>query len=124
MRAGVRGMRTVDDNVAGRRENGGVTVTPDVISVIVAIFVAAVTFLGGVAGLLSRQDKQTDARFDKIDARFDKFAAQVDTRFDRVDARFERVEAEIAAVRSEVVDVKIAVARLEGPPPRLLHASR
>ncbi|QAY60259.1 hypothetical protein ET475_09850 [Microbacterium protaetiae] len=103
------------------------TVTPDVIGVIVAIFVAAVTFLGGVAGLLSRQARWINTRFDKVDARFDKVDARfdkVDARFDKVDARFEKIEAEIVGVRAELVDVKIAVARLEGPPPRLLRTSR
>jgi len=72
------------------------TVTPDAIGVVVAIFVALVTFIGAVGGLLSRQSRWISERFDQVDRRMD------------------RVEAEL-------VEVKIAVARLEGPQPRLLR---
>jgi len=39
------------------------TVTPDVIGVIVAVFVAAVGFAGVVGGMLRRQDARWDERF-------------------------------------------------------------
>nr|WP_274636588.1 hypothetical protein [Microbacterium bovistercoris] len=81
-------------------------VTPDVIGVVVAVFVAAVGFAGVIAGMLHRQTLRLDARFDKMDARFDR----MDARFDKMDERFARVEAEL-------VEVKIAVARIEGPRP-------
>jgi hypothetical protein len=67
-------------------------VTPDVIGVVVAVFVAAVGFAGVIAGMLHRQTLRLDARFDKMDARF-------------------------ARVEAELVEVKIAVARIEGPRP-------
>jgi len=78
-------------------------VTPDVIGVIVAVFVAAVTFLGGVSGLLAHQTRQIGGRFDKVDARFE-----------RIETRMDRLEAELT-------EVKIAIARIEGPHPRLLR---
>ncbi len=72
--------------------------TPDVIGV-VAVFVAAVTFLGGVAGLLAQQTRRLESRFE---------------------SRFDRVESEIASMRNELTEVKIAIARIEGPWPGLL----
>ncbi len=95
----------IHDRTAPSGQNGGMVVTPDVIGVIVAVFVAAVTFLGGVGGMLSRQSRRIDARFDKVDA------------------RIERVEAEIGSIRSELTEVKIAIARIEGPQPRFLRPS-
>ena len=93
--------------------------SPDVITMVIALFAFTVTVLGGVAGLLARQSKtgesRLDERFANVDARF----AQVDARFAQVDARFDRLDARLDRVESELVDVKIAVARLEGPPPHL-----
>lgn len=61
-------------------------------------------FFAGIAWLSRRMDD----RFDKVDARFEK-----------VDARFDRGDERIDEVRAELTEVKIAVARLEGPRPRL-----
>ncbi len=58
----------------------------------------------------------------RTDARFERFEQRMEAQFDRVDTRFERLEAEVKEVRSELGDVKIAIARLEGPPTRLLAA--
>lgn len=73
----------------------------DVIGVIIALFAFAVTMLGGVSGMLARQTRALEVRFERMD-----------TRLDRLDTRFERVE-------SELVEVKVAIARLEGPQRRL-----
>ncbi|GAA2009731.1 hypothetical protein [Microbacterium ulmi] len=40
----------------------------------------------------------------------------------RTDARFERLGERIRAVETELVEVKIGIARLEGPPRRLVPA--
>lgn len=65
------------------------------------------------------QDERMDARFaaqdEKMDARF----AGQDEKFD---ARFDRVEDRLGRVEHELTDVKIAIARLEGPEPRLIQA--
>ncbi|KJQ52474.1 hypothetical protein [Microbacterium sp. SA39] len=50
------------------------------------------------------------------------FIRRVDARFDKVDARFDRLEDRVSGVEHELTEVKIAVARLEGPPPRLATA--
>ncbi len=113
------------------RQNGGMYVSVEAISL---IFVAAgvlITlgggFIAGLAWLLRRlgelSDKM-DQRFDKVDQRFDK----VDQRFGKVDEQIRSVRSEIndvrkdlVDVRSELTEVKVAVARLEGPQPRLIY---
>ncbi|WP_157540829.1 hypothetical protein [Microbacterium sp. XT11] len=75
--------------------------SPDVVAMIIALFAFSVTVLGGVSAMLTRQSHALEARFDKVDARFEK----VDDRFDQVHA--------------DIVDTKVAIARLEGPAPRL-----
>lgn len=77
------------DSAAAERQNGGMTVTPEIIGVIIAAFGAAATVLGGVAALNARMVHRIDARFDRLEA--------------------------------DVVELKVAVARLEGPQPRLLR---
>ena len=69
------------------------------------------------------QDAKFDSRFEaqdaKFDARFEAQDAKFDARFEaqdaKLDARFDRIE-------QEIVEVKIAIARLEGPTPRLIAA--
>lgn len=95
----------------------------EVISIILAAAGILITlgggFLAGLAWMLRRMDEQfdkVDRRFDRIDQRFE----QVDQRFEKVDERFERMHEQIGQVQSELNDVKVAVARLEGPQPRLI----
>lgn len=95
----------------------------EVISIILAAAGILITlgggFLAGLAWMLRRMDEQfdkVDKRFDRIDQRFE----QVDQRFEKVDERFERMHEQIGQVQSELNDVKVAVARLEGPQPRLI----
>lgn len=77
--------------------------TPEILGVIIAAFGGAATFLGGVAALNARMMQRIDARFDRVDARFD------------------RLEARVDSLATDVVGVQVAVARLEGPQPRLLR---
>ncbi|MEQ6896089.1 hypothetical protein [Microbacterium sp. KR10-403] len=116
------------------------TVTPDVIGVIVAVFVAAVGFAGVVGGMLRRQGTAVDARFEQMQAYMDRRFDRIDSQFGETNTRISRVETEvvemnarisrvenevgetntrISRVETEVVEMKIAIARLEGPPPRL-----
>jgi len=105
------------------RHNGGMYMSVEVISIILAAAGILITlgggFLAGLAWMLRRMDEQfdkVDKRFDRIDQRFE----QVDQRFEKVDERFERMHEQIGQVQSELNDVKVAVARLEGPQPRLI----
>src|SRR5690606_29284909 len=94
-------------NVEG--DNGGVFVSTDVVTMLASLVTILVALFGGFAWMIRRMD----AGFAAQDARFEaRFAAQ-DARFDRVDDRLGRVE-------QELTEVKIAIARLEGPTPRLL----
>jgi hypothetical protein len=45
---------------------------------------------------------------------------RMDARFERVDARFDRLEDRLSGVEHELTEVKISIARLEGPQPRLV----
>lgn len=73
------------------------TVSIELVTMIVTV---ATTLLGLAAGF-GWMITRTDARFEKFEQ--------------RMDARFEKVDVELG-------EVKIAIARLEGPAPRLLVA--
>lgn len=45
---------------------------------------------------------------------------RMDERFAKVDERLDKVDERLGLLQSEVNDVKVAVARLEGPYPRLI----
>lgn len=78
---------------------------------VITTVASAVMVLVAVASLCGWFIRRIDARFDKIDARFD-----------RVDARFDRLDDRVSGVEHELTEVKIAIARLEGPPTRLVTA--
>jgi hypothetical protein len=72
------------------------------------------------------QDAKMDARFEaqdaKMDARFEAQDAKIDRRFSAQDTRFDRIENRLDGVERELAEVKISIARLEGPPPRLISS--
>lgn len=88
--------------------------SPDVIGMIVALFAFTFSVLGGVAALLARQTKTLETRFD---GRFD----DLDRQLDRLELRMDRLELRMDRLEGEVSETKIAIARLEGPLPRLLR---
>ncbi|GAA4114210.1 hypothetical protein GCM10022249_15510 [Enteractinococcus coprophilus] len=108
----------------------GMYMSAEVISIILVAAGVLITLGGGLlAGLawsLRRMEElfdKVDKRFEKIDERFDKVDQRfdkVDQRFDKVDQRFEKMDERISQVQTELNDVKVAVARLEGPHPRLI----
>ena len=86
-------------------------VSAEIIAVVISAIVAIVAVLGGMFAF---------ARF---------FLSRMDRRFAEVHEEFSDVREEIAVLRTEVrtvaadvVDLKVAVARIEGPTPRLLPA--
>ena len=123
------------------RQNGEVFMSVEVLAVIIA---AASLFVGlggglfaGFAWMLRRMDERfaqaetsinerfnnVDEKFDKVDEKFDKVDKKfdrVDEKFDKVYAMFDRVHDELHDLRTELTEVKISVARLEGPSPRLI----
>lgn len=78
--------------------------TPEMITTITSML-AVLTVTGGMFAWLHRH---MDKRFDQQDARWD--------------ARFERVEARLEMLEAELTGVKVAIARLEGPHPRIITA--
>lgn len=84
------------------------TVSIELVTMIVTV---ATTLLGLAAGF--------GWMITRTDARFEMFEQRMDARFEKVeqrmDARFEKVDVELG-------EVKIAIARLEGPAPRLVVA--
>ena len=96
----------------------------EIITMLATAATLLVAIIGGFGWTINRmdarfaaQDARLDARFAaqdaRFDARFDAQEAKFDARFAGVDARFDRIE-------QEIFDVKIAIARLEGPTPRLI----
>ena len=99
-------------------------VSVEIITMLATAATLLVAIIGGFGWTINRmdarfaaQDARLDARFAaqdaRFDARFDAQEAKFDARFAGVDARFDRIE-------QEIFDVKIAIARLEGPTPRLI----
>ncbi|MDY0983847.1 response regulator [Microbacterium sp. CFBP9023] len=95
------------------------TVSIELVTMIVTV---ATTLLGLAAGfgwMITRTDTRFEMFEQRMDARFEKFEQRMDARFEKVeqrmDARFEKVDVELG-------EVKIAIARLEGPAPRLVVA--
>ncbi len=107
--------------------------SPDLIGIVVALAAFCASVLGGVRIMLARQTAALESRFDRIDARFEKVDARfekIDARFEKIDARFEKIDARFehleekfddrfVRLEEELSGVKVAIARLEGPLPRL-----
>lgn len=77
----------------------------EVLMVVIATASLAVTFIGALFAGLAWVVRRMDERLDKS--------------YDRVDERFDKVDQRPDGLQSELTEVKIAVARLEGPRPRL-----
>lgn len=76
--------------------------TIELVSLVITAFGAAATVLGGVAGMLGL------------------FMRRLDLRFERIDAGFEKVDEQLVELRRDVTANTVAIARLEGPPQRLV----
>lgn len=79
-------------------------VSMEIITILATAATTLVATVSGFGWMISRMD----ARFAAVDARFDAQEAKFDARFTRIE--------------QEVFEVKIAIARLEGPTPRLIAA--
>ncbi|MEN2740360.1 hypothetical protein ABCS02_21410 [Microbacterium sp. X-17] len=73
------------------------------------VVIALIVALGG---LLAWSVRRLDSRFERVEMR-------VESGFARVDAELRDVRQDLGGVRKDVGDLAIAVARLEGPRPRL-----
>jgi len=99
----------------------------ELITVILTAAGLVITLGGGTlassAWILKRMDERfvrseahVTAQFNKVDEQFNK----VDERFNKMDEQFKDIGTQFSELRSELNDVKVAVARLEGPHPRLI----
>jgi thymidylate kinase len=87
-------------------------VSPDLIGIIVSLAAFCTTVLGGLHRMLARQTASLESRFERIEERFEKIDARFVHLEEKFDDRFVRIEEELS-------QVKVAIARLEGPLPRL-----
>jgi hypothetical protein len=132
----------------GPSENGGVHVSVETLTTIIGIVGVLASFGSAFVWLLRRMDARFDQFDAKLDTRIDGVETRLTERIDGVEARLteridgvetrlteridgvetrlteriDGVETRLTAVEHGLVDVKIAIARLEGPPPRLLTA--
>ncbi|QTV80259.1 hypothetical protein [Microbacterium sp. NIBRBAC000506063] len=75
------------------------TVSAEIVTMIATGATLLVAFIGGFGWMINRFDARMDARFDKVESRLDR-------------------------VEQELTEVKVAVARLEGPPRHLITTTR
>jgi hypothetical protein len=112
-------------------------VSVEVITMLATAATLLVAIISGFGWMINRMDArfaEVDARFVAMDAKFDarfdaqdaKFDAQFDAQDAKFDARFDAQDAKFDArfnrFEQEIFEVKIAIARLEGPTPRLIAA--
>jgi outer membrane murein-binding lipoprotein Lpp len=100
-------------------------VSPETLTIILSAIGVVLTlttslFAAG-AWMVRRIDDRIDAVDEKLSTRIDAVDEKLSTRIDAVD---DKLSARIDAIATDVTDLKIAVARLEGPPRHLLTASR
>lgn len=79
---------------------------------LIGIIIAGVGLLVPIVGCFVWMIRRTDELTARMDQRFAKFEENFNARFDLVIAR-------IDGLQHEMTEVKIAVARLEGPRPRI-----
>lgn len=92
------------------------TLTIIVSAIGIVLTLGASLFAAG-AWMIRRFDDRIDTVESKLGTRIDSVESKIGTRIDSVE---EKLGARIDAVAADVTDLKIAVARLEGPPRRLL----
>jgi len=74
-----------------------------------------VAIVAGFGWTIRRSDAQLQQLGDRLDGRIDRLEERLAARIDRLEERFD-------VLTHEVIEIKIAVARLEGPLPRLVPA--
>ncbi|WP_159498962.1 hypothetical protein [Microbacterium sp. 18062] len=105
----------------------------DTIATVISAATLLLGFFGAFGWMIRRIDgveQRLGARIDgveeKLSARIDgveeKLSARIDGVEEKLGARIDKVDARIGGVERELVEVKIAVARIEGPPRHLLSA--
>jgi hypothetical protein len=83
------------------------------------VSIEVLTTLGSFAGLLVAIVAGFGWTIRRTDAQLQHATGRLEARMDRIESRMDRLEGQTAALTHELTDVKITIARLEGPPPRL-----
>lgn len=100
-----------------------ITMLACAVSIIIAFVSGCEWLINRIDVRFARMEVRIDEKFALQDARIDeKFAAQdarIDERFARIDERFARIDEKFVGVDRELGELRIAIARLEGPPRRL-----
>ncbi|MCM3778560.1 response regulator [Microbacterium hydrocarbonoxydans] len=95
-------------------------VSVEVIAIIACGVSVIVAFVSACGWFLTRMDARFAAADARMDARFAAADARMDARFAAADTRIDRLETRMGGVEHELSEVKVAIARLEGPLPRLV----
>lgn len=103
-----------------------------IISAIGVVLTITASLFAAGAWMVRRIDDRIDAVDEKLSTRIDAVDEKLSTRIDavdeklstRIDAVSGTLTARIDAVAADVTDLKVAVARLEGPPRHLLTVRR
>src|SRR5699024_1145742 len=97
-------------------QNGGMYMSVELIAVIITAASLLVTAGGGMFAGFAWVLRRMDERFHTVDQKFER----IDLRFDRMDEKFDQMDERIHGIQTELTEVKVSVARLEGPTPRLI----
>jgi hypothetical protein len=101
-----------------------VYVTPEIWATIIAGASLLVTLLGGFVRIIHRSDQKFATLIAAVDSKVTKLDKKHDDSFGRLDAKIDaavdKLEKKIDVIAGDVVELKVAVARLEGPNPRLI----
>ncbi len=105
-------------------------VSVEVITMLATAVTLLVAIISGFGWMINRMDARFaevvatfNARFETQDAKFDSRFETQDAKFDaRFEAQDAKLDARFDRIEQEIVEVKIAIARLEGPTPRLIAA--
>ena len=92
-----------------------------ILSAIGVVLTLTTSLFAAGAWMVRRIDDRIDAVDEKLSTRIDAVDEKLSTRIDAVD---DKLSARIDAIATDVTDLKIAVARLEGPPRHLLTTGR
>ena len=103
------------------RTEEGSTVSADTVTIIVSSIGIVLTLGASLFAAGAWMIRRIDERLGTVDHRLSPRIGSVEGRLGaRIDTVEEKLGARIDAVAADVTDLKVAVARLEGPPRRLL----
>jgi hypothetical protein len=86
------------------------------------VSIEVLTTLGSFAGLLVAVVAGFGWTIRRTDTQLQHATGRLEASMDRLESRMDRLEAQTYALTHELTEVKITIARLEGPPPRLYTA--